>query len=360
MPNYTTKFSKNPSVKSPALGTIKFPISAKNSAAKNELDRLVDYSPADANWDTRRGDSDDVGLIYEMAKFERYAQRIADCSGRLHFAEVVNSKTGEVRFRLREARFCRVRYCPVCQARRALMWRARFYQKLPGLVEEYPKSRWLFLTLTVRNCPITELGDTLTAMNIAWRRLIDRKEFRPVQGWAKTTEVTRGANGSAHPHFHVLLMAPPSMLAKNYVAHARWVELWRDCLRADYDPNVDIRTVKPTKQIEKTHAETPTAAMRGAIAETLKYAVKPSDMLSDPAWFIELTKQTHKRRFVATGGALSDVLRVEQESDEELALADDVGDGEEVENGALLAFDWGRTERQYRRAPKADKPPPRD
>jgi len=325
--------------------------------SNNYCSLLVNYSPTDAKLNAQRGLADDVGLIYAAAKFERYAERIADCSGLLRFAWVVNSETGEARLRLREARFCRVRYCPVCQARRALMWRARFYQELPKLLAEYPKSRWLFLTLTVRNCPITELGDTLTAMNASWRRLIDRKEFRPVQGWARTTEVTRGEDGSAHPHFHVLLMVPPSMLAKNYVAHARWVELWRDCLRADYDPNVDIRTVKPAKQrIEETNEQTPTAAMRGAIAETLKYSVKPGDMVSDPAWFIELTKQTHKRRFVATGGALSDVLRVEQESDTELALADESGDGAEIENGALLAFDWRRTERQYRRAPKADKP----
>ena len=40
------------------------------------------------------------------------------------------------------------------------MWQARFYQSLPKLVTEHPKARWLFLTLTVRNCPITELGET--------------------------------------------------------------------------------------------------------------------------------------------------------------------------------------------------------
>jgi len=38
------------------------------------------------------------------------------------------------------------------------MWQARFYQSLPKLVEEHPKARWMFLTLTVRNCPIDELG----------------------------------------------------------------------------------------------------------------------------------------------------------------------------------------------------------
>ncbi|MDI5349339.1 protein rep [Salmonella enterica subsp. enterica serovar Kentucky] len=30
-------------------------------------------------------------------------------------------------------------------------------------------------------------------------------------------------------------------------------------------------------------------------------------MVADPEWFLELTRQTHKRRFVATGGALKDV-----------------------------------------------------
>ncbi|MCE4093435.1 protein rep, partial [Klebsiella pneumoniae] len=81
----------------------------------------------------------------------------------------------------------------------------------------YPDSRWMFLTLTVRNCAIGELGDTLSRMNTAFQRLKDRK----VQGWIRTTEVTRGSDGSAHPHFHTLMMVPPGMLnGKSYVKHA--------------------------------------------------------------------------------------------------------------------------------------------
>ncbi|MDI5829842.1 protein rep [Salmonella enterica subsp. enterica serovar Kentucky] len=34
---------------------------------------------------------------------------------------------------------------------------------------------------------------------------------------------------------------------RDYVKQYRWVELWRDCLRVDYDPNVDVRAVKPRK-----------------------------------------------------------------------------------------------------------------
>ncbi|MFZ5063913.1 protein rep, partial [Escherichia coli] len=78
-------------------------------------------------------------------------------------------------------------HCPVCQWRRSLMWQARFYQSLPSIQQEQPKARWLFLTLTVRNCKVSELGDTLTAMNSAWNRLRLRKEFKPVLGWVRTT-----------------------------------------------------------------------------------------------------------------------------------------------------------------------------
>ena len=62
------------------------------------------------------------------------------------------------------------------------MWQARFYQSLPRIVAGYPDARWMFLTLTVRNCAIGELGETLNRMNAAFQRLKDRKEFRPVQG----------------------------------------------------------------------------------------------------------------------------------------------------------------------------------
>jgi plasmid rolling circle replication initiator protein Rep len=234
------------------------------------------------------------------------------------------------------------------------MWQARFYQSLPQLVEAHPKARWLFLTLTVRNCPITDLRNTLQHMNQSWRRLVARKEFKPVLGWVRTTEVTRGKDGSAHPHFHALLMVPPSWFTRDYVKHSRWVELWGDCLRVDYAPNVDVRAVKPrAPKSGQTPTDATAAALQGAVAETLKYSTKPADMVADESWFLELTRQTHKLRFVATGGALKDVLKVDEETDADLALADGPAEGED--DGSRLAFNWRSTDRRYRRFPKADK-----
>ncbi|MDR9910504.1 protein rep, partial [Enterobacter hormaechei] len=89
---------------------------------------------------------------------------------------------GESRRRLREAHLCRVRHCPVCLWWRSLLWQAGFFLSLPRFVAVYPDARCMFLTLTVRNCAIGYLGETINRLNMAFQRLKDRKEFRPVQG----------------------------------------------------------------------------------------------------------------------------------------------------------------------------------
>lgn len=311
-----------------------------------EVDWLTDYSPVDRPWDTHRAQADDVGGIYARAfDFERLAARINACSGFLGFTWADDKLTGESRLKLKKAQFCRVRYCPVCQWRRSLMWQARFYQALPDLVSAYPKARWLFLTLTIRNCEVSELAATLKAMNEAWQRLVKREEFKPVQGWLRTTEVTRGKDRSAHPHFHVLLMVPPSMLSGvNYIKQSRWVELWQEALRANYLPSVDVRTVKA-----KGKATSTAELLQGAVAETLKYSTKPDDMTADPQWFLELTRQTHKKRFMASGGALKDMLREDQETNQDLITTDDsVVEAEPTETSSLL-FSWQAKPRRYKK-----------
>ena len=95
------------------------------------------------------------------------------------------------------------------------------------------------------------------------------------------------------------------------------------------------------------------SGLRAAAAETLKYAVKPSDMVADPEWFLEMTRQLHKMRFVATGGVLKDVLRVEDESEEEMIQGDAEGEG--ADDGSRLAFSWRPGDKRYRRFAKGDR-----
>jgi len=326
--------------------------------------RLADYSDRDKPWDKHRSDCDEVADIYAPhPEFQRYAERMSACANLLGYGWENDMETGESAMRLRNAHFCRVRTCPVCQWRRSLAWKARFYQALPEVVEAYPKARWIFLTLTVRNCAIEDLGETLKQMNQSWQRLIQRKALRPVLGWVRTTEVTKGKDGSAHPHFHALLMVPPSWFTRHYIKHARWVELWGDCLKADYAPNVDVRVVKPKHNLKTgtdapaTPVEQQVAALQGAVMETMKYAVKPDDFVGgdedDEAWFLEYTRQIKRKRFTATGGVLKDALKHEDEMTDEDLIGDN-GDGAADEDESRIAFSWRPSEANYRRAPRFD------
>ena len=101
---------------------------------------LSDYSPRDAVWDTQRTLTDSVGGIYQTAaEFERYALRMASCSGLLRFGWSTIMETGETRLRLRSA----ILPCPslpCLPVEKNLMWQARFYQALPKIVVDYPSS----------------------------------------------------------------------------------------------------------------------------------------------------------------------------------------------------------------------------
>lgn len=228
------------------------------------------------------------------------------------------------------------------------MWQARFLQSLPSILESNPKARWVFLTLTVRNCQIDNLGETLKSMNAAWQRLKDRKEFAPVLGWIRSTEVTRGKDGSAHPHFHTLMMVPPSWFTgRQYVKQERWREMWQECGRLDYLPIVNVKAVKAKP------GDSHDVAVRRAVAETLKYSVKPSDMTTDATWFLEMTRQVHKKRFIASGGVLKDVLRVDDETDKDLIVTSEESE-QEASESPLIAFNWREHERRYRRFKEGD------
>lgn len=303
---------------------------------------LAAISDKDSVWDKQRHRTELVGDIYSYnAEFERYAERMSDCSTFLAYG------FNDDGLKLKHANFCRVRHCPVCQWRRSMLWKSNMYVAYEEIKEQYPKGRWLFLTLTVRNCEITNLRETLKHMNKSWDRLVKRKAFYSVvDGWIRTTEVTRPkkkktkksepdvicpvfGNTHAHPHFHVMLFVKPSYFSTGYISQQKWSELWGDVLRVDYQPIVDIRTVKPNKKKGQTEED----AIKSAVMETLKYSVKPDDMIGDGSkrandWFYELTKQTFKLRFVSSGGVLKDALK----SDDDITNDDLINTNQDEEN----------------------------
>jgi hypothetical protein len=182
---------------------------------------------------------------------------------------------------------------------------------IPKIKEKYPTYEFLFLTVGARNCSVYDLREELQHMSKAWRRLTQRKEFKVVKGFIRTTEVTRNKKtGSANPHFHCILAVPQSYFKKPelYIKQARWVELWRKALKADYDPNAHI------KRIKKNDIE-------GGLKEVLKYTTKGGLPIEDPAFFREMLVQIQRLHLIATNGIFKGIFS-EDVSEKEMLVTE--------------------------------------
>lgn len=311
------------------------PIIANNHSDSDCL-ALSDLSPRDKPWDRHKAESQQIERLYRGTEFQSYSDRIHFCAEFLDF--VLRPTDDDVlRLKLFRARFCHVRTCMVCTWRKSLRYKAKAYRALPKFLEDHPKYRFIFLTLTVKNCHIVELRDTLTWMNQSYTRLSRLKVF-PGEGWLKSVEVTKGRNYDAHPHFHCLLVVKPSYFGKGYLSQKKWCELWQKSLRVDYQPILDIQALKARESLVSL------------ITEVVKYQTKPSNLIGygddkDKEWFLEYTRQISYTKAISIGGILKPYFRELEQEPTDL-IGEDETDVSESE--ARLTFNWRRWERKYR------------
>ena len=298
-------------------------------------------------WDIHRGEADDVTNIFaqsQSSQHQRYAERVENCAQVLGFAHDPLA-TKKNKLKLTNAWFCKVRHCPVCQWRKSLMWQAKVYRALPLLRRDFPDTRFLFMTLTVKNCAVSDLRTTLTHMAQSWKRLVELRSW-PARGWVRAVEITRSQKyRTAHPHYHCLLMVAPAYFQGDYLKQEQWAELWRKSLRVDYTPVVDIRAVKLALVPDSHRVNPPPKNMWAAVAEILKYAVKPSDMVRDHDWFLTLTDQLHHTLSVPIGGILKRYIK---EREQETMLSEPGEENQTAESDKLF-FGWKQSVRKYRR-----------
>ena len=243
-------------------------------------------------------------------------RQIANCALTIK-ASLILGAGPEVDANLTGAYLCNTRFCPFCEARRTKALRARLYKGLGALYEDQPKLRGIFLTLTVRNVPLEELGDQLDQMNRAWQRM-KLCSFFPTDLWFRRTEVTVGAPSggkgfsvpaspqgtvryTAHPHFHVLLLVKPSYFGKNYIKKSEWQKQWQMALRADYTPVVDVRAAKSKNGSGQGNY----VDSKSAVVEAAKYAAKANQLLELGPAITTLHWELRNRRMTAMSRALS-------------------------------------------------------
>jgi plasmid rolling circle replication initiator protein Rep len=190
--------------------------------------------------------------------------------------------------------------------------------------------KFLFLTLTVKNCKADELKVTIDKLYKAFEQLFKYKDVEPIAiGWLRCLEITYNNNkkskdyGTYHPHFHVMIGVNPSYFSgRTYIKQSKWVDLWKRALKADYDPVVHIEVVK---------AKYENQTIESAVAETAKYTVKDSDYILDDTKQMDkvvlaLAMGLHGRRLIAYGKLFRTVKLQLKLEDVESSSADLVGE----------------------------------
>ena len=244
-------------------------------------------------------------------------QRIANCALTIK-ADVLLHEELEPEVNLKAARVCNTRLCPFCEWRRVRVWRKRLYSGVESLLEANPKLRGVFLTLTVRNVPLDQLGDQLDEMNRAWARL-NKRSFFPTWYWFRRTEITvsatpGGSGYMAHPHFHVLLMVKPSYFGKGYVKQSEWQKQWMDSARLDYVPVVDVRAATAKSESGCSSA----GDAKSAVLEAAKYAAKATELMELGPAISELHHQLRNRRLYAVSSMLRKYIKAGDISPDEM------------------------------------------
>lgn len=240
--------------------------------------------------------------IAKMLEQSNRTERIEVCGSMLNFLKERNIVTNEVRRRLVKANFCKYRFCPMCQWRMARKVCCEVLGRLRTIEESHNGVALLFLTLTIKNEPLTELNRTVKLLSKAFYRMQQSKQYkdavlgsiRAIEFLGDNTEV-----GECHPHFHCLLVVNKSYFkSRDYINFEEWTNLWQRSLRVDYRPIINVQKVKAKGKM---------SAIVAAALEVVKYSVTSSDLekLSKED-FQELDRQTRNIRQYNYSGELKD------------------------------------------------------
>lgn len=314
---------------------------------EEKVGSLTDYNNNDKRWNFNKSANDVIGDYYHKAGYQKYAKRANDCALRLGMLLRSNCE-GEFIMRLQTVFLCHLRMCPICQASRTRVWQKRLDRGITALLESQETYRYLFLTLTVKNCDVRDLRQTLLGMSKAFKIFMkDKNLVNMCTGYIKSTEVTKSKDFKAHPHFHVLLAVKSSYYSHGYISQSEYSEIWKRSLKVDYVPIVDIRSIKQVK--DKTIQ---LELLKANIKEVAKYMVKPMHMIGkgtreDRDFFIELSDQLKGIKATNLSGIFKEYVKTSEPTEEEIIEANLEEIAEYSDSEYLLAFNWSRIDKQY-------------
>ena len=263
----------------------------------------------------------EIGRYYDDDRFLKWAYRVENCGTYLEFFNW--QKAG---LKVKSANFCTDRLCAMCNWRRSL----RMFAKLSKIIQskQYQDTGYknLFLTLTVKNCGIDELHESIKDIFYSFDKFLKNKAIKlAVKGYFRALEVTFNKDTKTfHPHLHIILAVPENYFTRHYyLSQEKLSYIWKQSLDDDenyinHPPVVDIRKFRDSK----------------GIAEASKYVIKSDGKflknISNEALRI-LRLELGGTRLVGFGGIFRKIA-----AELKLTMADDVVENDLPEDDVLL------------------------
>lgn len=268
------------------------------------------------------------------------AFRVKKCGNLLTFTKNENG------LKLYQTWFCKSRLCPLCAWRYAMKNSYELSSILDVFYKRYPKSRFLFLTLTEENAKQGELKEKLAEMNRALYKLFQYKKVqKDLLGYVRSTEITVSRKEkSFHQHIHILLAVSPTYFNKGrYLSQDDWSKLWQKARKLDYKPVVNIKTVSDSKKDKSLVA---------SAKEVAKYQVKSSDYItedveSDLEFLKELEKALFHKRQLSFGGEFKVIRKELKLEDHEDDLVHVDGENTSAAETEKIIFLWNNEVKNY-------------
>ena len=250
-------------------------------------------------------------------------ERFGSCGDWLQFATTENYDSTK----LYKANFCKHRFCPMCNMRKAVKDAMALGVVLDSL--ERDGYEFLFLTLTVPNCSGEELPAVLDNMNACVKRMFEKKKVKDsIKGYIRKVEVTtdqvktinkqwikkrseeycerKGLKigdvnpnyNTYHPHMHFILVVEKEYFrkhSKQYIPQAEWLAIWQD-VNGSEAVGLDIRKVRTDGQTT-------------AVEEIAKYSAKDSHLYHSESVFATFYIALRGRKLLTTSGIANERMK---------------------------------------------------
>lgn len=164
---------------------------------------------------------------------------------------------------------------------------AKYYQILPKIIEQSPKSSFYFLTLNISHCDVSDLKQNLKHLGKSLTKFLKSPKIARLlkDGGCYAVFETSRHDGLSIPHIHVVLHLPSRFKnGANYIKPETFEKLWIDAVKIA-GASAHITEIEPNK----------TQSLIDHVIAKIRYINKPSKLeflTEDKDFTFEFLNQT--------------------------------------------------------------------